>query len=407
MAPKADSLLLPEGTNLIHLGPTKTGSTHLQHALFARQAELLQRGICYPGTRAKQQYPIAHAMGWGTTRHDQQAVAVESEIVARQLAEAAGQQVCLSYERLARAQDAEIPRLVERFGGDRPHVVAVARRYDRYLPSEWQQNVKQMETRSYQEWLELILGPPQPTDYDWNFVWRAHDTGLLAARWGEQVGLENMTVVVGSETDHGSLMHVFEGLLGLPEGFISEARVKRSNQSHSYDQIELFRRLNRAFGPDLPPRVHLRLVRYISHRFGEIQAREHASKIPALPEWARGPVVERSERRIEQLRTLEQQGLRIVGDLDDLRVPEGAFAGHEVAELGGFASEDVDDLLSALAKRIRRDVRRVDNSAQKQARLEKQLKKLRQQKKQLKAEIARLESSGRPLHRKVLDRLRG
>ncbi len=349
---------LPERTRLLHLGPTKTGSTTLQFALFARQAELAEHGVCYPGSRAKQQRPLAHLLDWQLRRGTKPPDPEEYELVERQIAAAGDRRVVLSSERLGRASGEEARRVVEHYGAEHPHVVAVARRYDRYLPSEWQQNVKQLETRSYDAWLRLVLGPPRPDDYGWRFVWTAHDTVGLAQRWGELVGWENLTILVADEDDRSALFTAFERLLGLPLGFLAEAPVPRTNRSYGYEEIELLRRWNKAFAVrGVSSEAKVALVRQAARRLERLPTVDRPSPLPLLPVWSRAAVTELSERRIEGLRHLQTKGLRVVGDLERLRVPDAAFGEGEAQGLSRFSGDEVDRLLTAIAESSRRAVR--------------------------------------------------
>ena len=133
-----------------------------------------------------------------------------------EVAEAGEVRVCVSDELFGKARARVAAKIVRDLGGGRAHVLAVARRYDAYLPSQWQERVKAGRTETYDEWLRIVLGS-EPHQERSN-VWVAHDTPALVRRWTRLVGAEHFTLVVADETDHGQLPRLFEQMLGLPRG---------------------------------------------------------------------------------------------------------------------------------------------------------------------------------------------
>ena len=47
----SEALLLPTGTRLIHIGPSKTGTTSLQAAMWAARDSMLAQGVRYAGNK--------------------------------------------------------------------------------------------------------------------------------------------------------------------------------------------------------------------------------------------------------------------------------------------------------------------------------------------------------------------
>ncbi len=395
---------LPTGTHLLHLGPTKTGSTTLQNALYARQQELHSHGVCYPGNRPKQQEAFADLLGWPPnnrqTRRDKQ----ESDLVARQIDQAENLRVVLSSERLGRCSLEHARRVVERFGGSQPHVVAAARRYDRFLPSQWQQQVRQLTTQSYEAWLEELLPPPASTEPLSGGLWTAHATMDLARRWGSLVGLKNTTIMLTSETDRTFLTNAFESMLGLPTGLLSTVRV-RSNQSFGYEEIELLRQWSCAFQRtenDLELRVQF--VQQAARKLEKLPRASTRVPYPALPVWTRPVLDELSEQRIDGLRALQDHGLRIIGDLDSLRIPDTAFEDGNASGMTSFSQVEVERVFRALSTTSLAAHRK------QKAHANASVTKLKKKNERLRARLADRRNSTdrnhRPLHHRVLRKLR-
>lgn len=310
---------LPEGTHLIHIGPQKTGSTAIQWAMHLAREELRAHGVVYPGPGPRPRAAAAAGLGFDRMNaRDGDSVEAWEDLL-RQVHEPAARRVCISLEAFARATDEQARRIVEELGGERPHVVAVARRYDALMPSQWQQRVKTQLRLSYDEWLGVVLGDPAPEDQHWSNLWVPHDTVALLDRWSALVGPDNVTLIVADEADHALLPRAFEQLLDLPDGMLSD-RGGRANTSLTYEQAELLRLLNVVFhdrGWEGRPYVELVRRGVVPALLAEPRSPE-ARKVPPVPDWARARLVELSDRRIDGL---SRTPVRVVGDLELLRVP--------------------------------------------------------------------------------------
>ena len=361
---------LPEGANLIHIGPQKTGSTAVQSALQQRRQVLREHGVVYPGRR--QQYDL-EALGFhariGAPPQEPEAWAE----LRREASNAVDQRVCVSHEVFGRADDRQIPRITEALGGDRPHVLMAARRYDRYLPSQWQQRVKARRTLTYEEWLRAVL-LGDPASKVWQNVWVPHDTVSLARRWADHVGLENLTLVAPDEGDHELLPSVMERLLALPEGVIAEPTT-RTNRSMTYAEAELLRHVVIGLterGME-PVHAHELLRRgMVAHLIDRPPAPiEHP--VPPLPQWALAQVATLSDRRIAGLHELADQGLQIVGDLEALRVDSTLPSSEEIEPPATVAIETAIRAAEGMAigaMRLQRRTRREERAVQRELRQE-------------------------------------
>lgn len=320
MSPYED-LLVPDGTHLLHIGPHKTGSTAIQVSMHAARDRLGEYGVYYAGGAARPK----HA-GWAIGLMGRPAGSAVPPLhhwdeLVEEVASATAPRICISNEDFGRADETQRRRIVADLGGDRPHVVAVARRLDRYLPSQWQERIKAGDTRSYDAWLRIVLDTEAPEQsWDRTNVWRAHDTQRLVANWVEVVGEENFTLIVGDESDRMQLLHSFEGLLGLPQDTL-ESHPDRSNRGLSWGEAELVRAVNvacqeRGWSRDQRNTyVKKGVIRSLLH--GE--ADDSGPRTPPLPAWAAEVVRRLSDERATAVQAM---GVRVVGDPSHLRVPE-------------------------------------------------------------------------------------
>ena len=319
---------VPEGAVLVHIGPPKTGTTSLQGALHERRSELRDHGVLYPGTTRRQKRPGFALLG--SVEAGRKIPISEWHDLAAEVRAAADARVCVSTESFARAGRRKIRTIVEDLGPDRVHMVVTARRLDRLMPSAWQQRIKGVgETLPYAEWVEQVLDPARPKGAGATF-WRHHDLAATIADWREVLPADRIIVVAADESDRAQILRVFEGLLALPDGLLqSVVEAASSNTSLSYERAELLRQLNVALeqlGPDSRPR---RRVVADLRRGVLAGAREPSeTSIPGLPAAALARVAELSDQRSQAVLA---SGVRIVGDLDRLRVPVGDAADEMAA----------------------------------------------------------------------------
>lgn len=338
---------LPAGTHLLHIGPQKTGSTAIQTALHSTRAALREHGVVYPGPRSKPRE--AAEMGLGFGRITPRGSMETWYDLLRQVHDPDARVVCVSLEAFGRATDEQVERVVAELGGERPHVLAVARAYDRLLPSQWQQRVKSQLRLTYDDWLAIVLGDPCPEDQHWANMWVPHDTVGLAERWARVVGEENVTVVARDEGARHQLHRLFEELLGLPVGFLPDDQ-GRENTSLSAPRAELVRHLNDLFHErgwvSSPDHERLRMAAVRSLVRAPAEAGE--PRVPPVPDWAWTRLVEISEARTAGLRA---SAVNVVGDLDDLRVsPERPTVHGSVTEVPAhLAAAAIAEIVAAVA----------------------------------------------------------
>jgi hypothetical protein len=329
---------LPDGSHLLHIGPQKTGSTALQWSLHREREALGRYGVVYPGPGVRPRYALGAGLGYSTPRGGRQASRRAWRRLLREIADPAARLVCVSHEAFGRATDAQVAETVSSLGGERPHVLMVARRYDRLLPSQWQQRIKARMTLSYDEWLRIALGPPAPDDPVWRNVWVPHDSVALARRWAALVGEDNLTVLVADERDRTLLPSLVERMLGVPSGLLAPGD-QIVNRSLSYSEVELLRAVNEHFEERgfADQRYHRLVNRGLIRALVTADRHPEDPPIPPLPDWAWEPLVVRSRARVEGL---DRLGVRVVGDTSELALadepPSGVVAEQPAGDPGSL-----------------------------------------------------------------------
>lgn len=309
---------LPQDAVLLHIGPYKTGSTALQAALFAAKAELERHGVAYPG-RWRRIVGAGHAvLGQAPRGRDLPPISVW-EHFAEQVRARDRMRVCVSTEDFSELSHADrFPKIIEDLGGERVHVVAVARAYHRLLPSFWQQSIKAKGTRRYDDWLHMVLdedGSGQARDR----FWRTNDIERTAGAYLPLVGQDRFRVVIADDNNPRHLLEVFESLLGLPPGLLQLTEV--TNASLTANGVEVLRRFNKRFSAaGWPDEDYFALIQSgLIYGIQDAERTEHDQKLPNLPSWAVERVQALTERRIEFLTEL---GGSVIGDPNRLRLPD-------------------------------------------------------------------------------------
>jgi hypothetical protein len=306
--------LLPERAVLVHIGPYKTGTTAIQSSLHEHREQLVAQGVTYPGRYHRQMRP-----SWGLLGRSRVGEADvpegEWDDLVDEVRSAPGR-VVISSEDFASARPRHIRKLVDDLGADRVHVLIVARRLDKLLPSAWQERVKSVnETRTYDAWLREVLAEERAGAAARMF-WHNHGLQTLIERWGAALPPGRVLVLVNDEDDRRLQPATFERLLGLPDGQLTPGA--HGNTSLSMERIELCRQVNVAVeargwvgsrGLNAPRRAMLAGLR-------TAPLQDFETRIPPLPAWT-GPRLEQLSD--ERARAVSDSGVRVLGDPDLLR----------------------------------------------------------------------------------------
>ena len=317
-------LTVPEGARLVHIGPHKTGSTAIQVALSEVAEQLGTHGVAYATGNGHRPRKAGWAIGIrGLPAGTERPGIKHWNQLVRTVAGFGDLRVCISNEDFGRADEQQARRVVEDLGGDRVHVVAVARRLDRYLPSQWQERVKAGDRRPYDAWLRVVLDVDNDeASWDRLNVWFSHDIDALVGRWVDIVGPDRFTLVLGDEADRDQLPRSFERLLGLPPQLL-QPNLGRSNRGLSWAETELVRAINEEVAPYGWTRPQRR--RFLVHGvLKDMQSRSTPTgpRYPPLPDWAHDLLRELSDRRVDQVRRFAGAGVRVVGDPELMRMPD-------------------------------------------------------------------------------------
>jgi hypothetical protein len=326
---------------VLHIGPMKTGTSYLQAVLAQLRPELAAAGWLYPEglspeTRSHQGAIyglIGPSMPWVSPR----SAPVRGPEGARILAatNAWPRDVLLSAETMAQLSDAAIQELLGRFTTSRVEVVITARDLGRIILSSWQQSLRNARAWSLETFLELLQAARDPgaeARLKLRF-WSYQRLNDVIERWSAAVGRDQVVVVVvPNAKEPAALWRRFRTGVGLPEAIPEDPpEISRDHANVGLTQAEAL--LVRAISSGLARTgvMEGRRRQVIRRTITDIllprsdrgaPLRLPASWLPAVSAWSR-----------EDIDRVAGSGVRIVGDLDELRVDDQARSSQDgVAE---------------------------------------------------------------------------
>ena len=127
---------------VVHVGPSKTGTTYLQSSLYHTRNALQQHGIAYPPNWWKKKAVYHHEALVNKIAAGGDAVLEQSfaDLNASDL-----KMVVLSSEGFPTLSRADLERFRDLLGGNAVEIVYYCRRWSDRLPSAWQQVVKRWQ----------------------------------------------------------------------------------------------------------------------------------------------------------------------------------------------------------------------------------------------------------------------
>jgi hypothetical protein len=302
----------------LHIGTMKSGTSYLQTILRRNDQALAEVGVLQM-TRLLGAVGDIRGREGRTWRKD---FTGQWPKMMRTIEAWPGHTAILSQEFLAASEPADVRRVVEGLG-DRPvTVIITARDLLRIIPSQWQTSVRSNARMSFADFVDTVLAPPEATSTKRGSIfWRSHDLGSIAEMWAEVAGPENVVMVTvpppGGPPD--LLWRRFAAVVGLDPDAFDATPDANANVSLSYSTVEMLRDVNKHLGGTLDAIEHRRLVwGFLASKLLQNRAsKEDSAERPRLSAKSHELVRERVDLMIAGVR---KSGIRVMGDLEDLRV---------------------------------------------------------------------------------------
>jgi hypothetical protein len=307
----------------LHVGEPKTGTTFLQHALWANRARIAAQGVLLPGYTRRDHSRASRDLR-GTPRQPSDPSdpwAGEWDVLVREALHAREAAV-ISDELLAVCNAPQADRAARSLAAAELHLILTVRDIASLLPAEWQESIKTRRSVPWEQWLaDVIAAEPAADRRRQSWFWTAHDTLATLGLWSQHLPPDRVHVItMPRQTSPGDLWTGFASVLGIDAGSadLSQARV---NSSLGLAQIEFLRRMNLALPGEIPDWYYTRyLKQLLPHDVLSAQpAAERLTLPPGREAWAR----EQADILVAGLR---DSGYHIVGELCDL-LPRPAAGG--------------------------------------------------------------------------------
>lgn len=313
------TMLMPEGTRLLHIGPAKTGTTSLQSGFHFNREALEPHGVHYAGS-GTQPRAAAGAVALGRRIAGHRSGLEAWPNLVEEVQGSTAKRVVISSETFARAGDAGAKAVIDAFGADRTQVVITMRPLVDMLSSSWQQFVQTGSTERYEAWLDRMLNSRDTVNGSQPEFWRKTRIDVLARRWGALVGADGVTVVSLGGAPRDFVLRTFERFTGLPEGTLVPNPAS-DNVSLGFGVAEAVRRFNELIKPmeGMTPDLQAALIEFGAvRRLRTVPEALQADGRIDVPQWA----ADRAAQLTRDMNAgLIEAGVRVVGDLEALTVP--------------------------------------------------------------------------------------
>jgi hypothetical protein len=299
----------------LHIGLPKTATTYLQRILWEHQDQMRGEGLLLPGVARREHLWASRVVRgeWVDTDVSE----VQRTAWDRMLLEMADWpgRVLVSHEFFAAASAEQAQRVVDQLAPAEVHVVVTAREPLGLFAASWQEALKNRETTPMSDYGRDESDDPRAI---WN--WRTLDLRLVLQRWapaGGPVAPEHVHVLPlpGKDAPRAQIWHSFAGVLGLDPGAYDVSGAF-ANESMGVVEAETLRRVNEHLG-DFTKAIDKGT--YIRSFLGDERL------VPRGGEryWPGEDQVDDCRRRgREAVAFVREQGYHVVGELDNLLVPD-------------------------------------------------------------------------------------
>jgi hypothetical protein len=272
--------------------------------------------------------------------------------------------VVLSHELFSMADAAMAAHALRDLEWAEVHVVHTARDLGRQIPAVWQEDVKNRQVLSFSEFAGQLRTTCPDSHFLANLFWRLQDFPRVLAVWAAHLPPERVHLVTvpprGAPPDE--LWTRFAGAIGLDRDACDLSLARNTNASMGLAETNLLRRLNRALIEDFDwPSYDALIKDYLAIEvLGGRDGRVPLNLPGSDYDWVR-------ERSLDMVRTVQEAGYRVFGDLDDL-TPAAPRPDTRHPDQPTEA-EVLDSAVHALASLLRqaRDQRAPDQPAWRQA----------------------------------------
>ncbi|HSV38275.1 MAG TPA: hypothetical protein VLI04_05895 [Nocardioidaceae bacterium] len=297
---------------VLHVGAMKSGTSFIQQTLAENKDVLAGQGFLFPGEVWRHQVlGVIDVLG---QLRDGKPMVLAEGMWQRLLDEMSAHDgtSLISMEFLAPVPKVNIRKVLDSLAPAQVDVVLTVRDLGRNIPAMWQEGVQNAETWTWDDFEEAIrTGDPTTPGWARRF-WRPMAIAAIADRWVSEAGVDHVTIVTGPPpgAPRDLLWRRFCDAVRLdPEPFVMP---ERDNASIGAASALVLRDLN-VHLKELTTNQYNAVIKHELAKRGMAARRREEQTIGfTADDWVR----ERAQGMIERFQEL---GVRIVGDLEDLR----------------------------------------------------------------------------------------
>ena len=328
----------------VHIGLPKTGTSYLQSVVWPQRDVLRGHGLLVPGREKRDHLLSSMIVRDDPGVHRRGPGAAEAWNVVRREIAAYDGDALVSHEFFCAATPEQAQRMVAELAPAEVHVMVTAREPLGLFTSSWQESLKNLGTTPIEDYGRTVSEDPRDV---WD--WRALDLGLVLDRWSPAVPEERLHVVVapGPGRPREELWRRFAGVLGLEPGVVPH-QATFTNQTMGVVEAETLRRLN----------PHLAAFRGAYDRGRWIRSFLADERLVARGGERYWPgddqVADARERGARAVARIRASAYDVVGDLDDLLVPDELPPRRHPSSV---TDAEVAEVAVSLVARLLEDVR--------------------------------------------------
>jgi hypothetical protein len=311
---------------IVHAGFHKTGTTAIQSSFFAATSELGKVGITYPHVGGKAHHKAIYSLMGKTWGWEDRGGVPSTDEKWREFLKKikkAKSTALISSEFLCELTEEQIIRFKKDLGNSEISIYFTLRPLLKIIPSAYQQHLKIGIKSSYEKWLHSILDEPGISTITPSF-WVRHMHADVLAKWVKYFGADNVTLIIVDEAKPEFMYDKFNGILGLPQGFLTPQLDQDSNRSLTLDEIVLLNTINKKFSKkrswhDYETFVRNGSIKYLTNK---VVPPPEAARL-LTPQWAVDIAEKVSDQNVKKIKEL---GIQIIGDIDSFataKIPIG------------------------------------------------------------------------------------
>ncbi|MGO4255480.1 hypothetical protein [Marmoricola sp. RAF53] len=338
----------------LHIGLPKTGTTYLQTVMWSDRARMRAQGVLLPGRERRDHLWATRVIRQDPNLATYDAAVRESwDVLRAEIAAWSGTAV-ISHEFFAGCSPEQAAGMIAALqgpdgGAAEVHLVVTAREPVGLYAGSWQESLKNRDTRTMPEYAAApVSDNPMAV---WN--WRTLDVGLVLERWAATLPAAHVHVLPlpppGSPRD--LLWTRFATLVGLdPASFDLSATFP--NESMGLAEAETLRRVNAHLQDDDFQAPFDRGVYIRTFLADERLVTRGGEKYWPTDD----TLLECRARADAAIATIRVNGYDVVGDVEDLRVPDVLAPRRPVDSV---TEAEVAEVATAVIGHMLHDVRRL------------------------------------------------